>query len=352
MNPSRGALTDFLRIAFDDAAQTRAWATRADGNAAVLSAERHGLSAVMLHQLRLHGATLGPDAMTLLGRHAAGIVLLNARHRRLLLRVVTALEGLGVRPLVVKGWPLAADLYADPTLRPVLDVDVLVPPADAERVARALEGPDLPRFVDTAVHDVFEDHHHIVLSGTGGTVEVHFRLLAVSGRAVFQPSDLFSSLRESDVLGHRIARLSLEHEFVYLAAHAANHLFARLSWVLDLNLWLLKYGGADWAKIARLARQAHLATMVGCAMVAVENLFGTKAPPLLREGLQVPAWKWAALTQVLSPQTLEDSRLSTQRLRPVLLRSVLADSVLDWAAFGRDAGVRGFRRALAALQRA
>ena len=70
----------------------------------------------------------------------------NLRLRRELRRVAGALTEVNIPVLALKGIVLASAAYGDPSLRPMTDLDVLVPPGERENAVRALQklGFDYP----------------------------------------------------------------------------------------------------------------------------------------------------------------------------------------------------------------
>src|SRR5215831_10266794 len=72
----------------------------------------------------------------------------NQRIYHAVLPLLQGLEGAGIDAVVLKGLALVARFYRDPGLRPMADVDVLVPARDAARAGAVAESLGL-RLIDT-----------------------------------------------------------------------------------------------------------------------------------------------------------------------------------------------------------
>jgi hypothetical protein len=65
-------------------------------------------------------------------------------HERMIIQMLGLLRGVGVEPLLGKGWA-AARLYPDVGLRPYGDIDIFVRPQDHEAAERALAAPGVSK---------------------------------------------------------------------------------------------------------------------------------------------------------------------------------------------------------------
>lgn len=143
------------------------------------AAEHHGLDTLLFAHVRASGLTPAD---------AGALDRLRARHvqqshacavrQRVMADVLNAMDRAGVRLLVLKGAAFAQLAYADPHLRPMRDVDLLV------------HADDLPRAHDTLVRHGFSaggtapgpHHHHLpgvsrTVDGATVTIELHHEML-------------------------------------------------------------------------------------------------------------------------------------------------------------------------------
>jgi hypothetical protein len=140
----------------------------------------------------------------------------------------TGLAQAGIPHLVLKGPPLAERLYEDPGARVSHDLDLLVAPDDLQTAISTLSS--LRYLAEGGPHARYalQHHHHVHLARRGAPLlELHFRAFTGFGIQL-EARPLLERAREGV--------LQLEDEVLYLALHAAGHLFERLGWLFDLKL--------------------------------------------------------------------------------------------------------------------
>jgi hypothetical protein len=198
-------------------------------------------------------------------------------------RVLGSFAASGVRALVLKGAALALAHYPDPALRPMGDLDLLVPRSQWGEAVRALEA------LDWAVYDVAE--HGAGFTGPGGgRLELHVAL--TSCPAVFPVAfdDLFARALP---LGHGLPgrRLADEDTLVHLALHAAfQHGFrVRLGQYLDFERLLV--GPLALERLLAAVGAARAWRPLACSLAVVQALLGTEPPAPAADALaaHVPA---------------------------------------------------------------
>jgi hypothetical protein len=132
----------------------------------------------------------------------------------------------GIALTLLKGAWLFVSCYPAPFLRPMRDLDVLVPEGDVEAVQTMLL--DLGyREDEGSLYDPAREHHHrppLVHPRSGIWFEVHGRLFppdAIAGRDPFRPEEVRRHLRPATFNGQPVLRLSDELQLPYLASHWA-----------------------------------------------------------------------------------------------------------------------------------
>jgi hypothetical protein len=167
--PGAAAAADRLRFAF---ARVTNW------HALVSDAESHGLDSLLFAHVRECRFSLPPYAEMRLKTRCVQHAHAAAVRARVIGAVLDELDGDGIPALLLKGAALAHLVYPSPLLRPMRDVDLLVPAdcaGDAWRRLRASgfapSGPDPGR-----------RHHHLQglvtdADGVAVHVEIHRRLL-------------------------------------------------------------------------------------------------------------------------------------------------------------------------------
>ncbi|HVB38956.1 MAG TPA: nucleotidyltransferase family protein [Vicinamibacterales bacterium] len=192
------------------------------GSGLVEGAERHGLVPLLFAHVRSAGAVVTPSVVArLFGRHMQQAHAAAVR-TRLVRDAVQALAQADVPLLVLKGAALARLVYADPALRPMRDVDLLVRPRDARRAYEVLQCLGFAP-IGTAVAP---GHHHLeglakTEDGATIAIELHHELLA---RTPFVASmafdDLLPASQTFEWAGLTLRTLGREDMLWHVYAHA------------------------------------------------------------------------------------------------------------------------------------
>lgn len=297
--------------------------SRYEPGALARSCARHGVSAYVSDAL----ASLEFADRALLLADARHTMLASQKLKRLTLVVMDRLRAEGVAPIMLKGAVLAARLYpANPLGRPSSDVDVLVEPGQVELVGAVLEQLSLRRFVDDSLGDPFEDHHHLAFFGAPGLVEVHFRLIATLGQALFDDAAVRRRAIEVTYEGRQVVVLSPEDEFLYLAVHAAGHGFLRASWLLDLKQFLTVHPGLDFGVMAARADDAGFSQAVAVTLGLLERLLKVRLPANARACFPQRRWRRLIDAVLFSATRVDEASWSNHRLGSFALRLWLVDS--------------------------
>jgi hypothetical protein len=288
----------------DPAAVRRALDGGADVSRAVVAAGEHRVGPLLWRALGKAGArdALGPR------RDAFGAAADAFRMEALLLipraaaLAVRPLTEAGLEPVVFKG-PAVAARYPEPGLRPMEDIDLLLPRADHARALRVLQdaGWHVTRPAGDDLYDSVLSHPEV----PSLALELHYALEGTSQRVTaLHPETLWARRRPIDCAGTPAFGLAPADEIVVLASHAGkpHHGFARLVWIADLAMVV---GGAaargepvDWDVVRAVARAARCMTVVGAAL-AMARRAGVDAPlglfPLPQRG-----WRGEAIERLLA----------------------------------------------------
>ncbi|HLT29784.1 MAG TPA: nucleotidyltransferase family protein, partial [Myxococcaceae bacterium] len=175
-------------------------------------------------------------------------------------------------------------------------------------------------------HEGVDSHHH-AFTGPDGLVELHYRAFHGFGSSTLEYATLAPQMVNGTWEGHPVRYLGLEDEFVYMSVHAANHLFARLSWLLDLELMRQKHPDFDWGRINALVQGHQLANAMTLAWSLGESVFGWEPLPARTHAWSRGAWRGRQVSRLLrSGDRLASGRLSQSRVPAFLLRAYLADA--------------------------
>ncbi|MCG8457570.1 MAG: nucleotidyltransferase family protein [Holophagales bacterium] len=213
-------------------------------------------------------------------------------------KILLAARSVGLPIVVLKGAALAERLYPDPSLRPMADLDLLVPEAElgraeqlvAELGYRCTKAPETRRF---------QAHHHRHLAERR---ERHGRARLELHRHVVRPSSVLSF--DIDLFWSRSVETALAGEpaLVLCPADQALHLVLNLfqdtrqrypsagalGKLMELQALLARFGADDLATFERAVRSTHLSRVVSWILWAGERLTGTPLPPPLAQVLGEP----------------------------------------------------------------
>ncbi|HZN16459.1 MAG TPA: nucleotidyltransferase family protein [Acidimicrobiales bacterium] len=213
--------------------------------------------------------------------------------------IVGPLTEAGFEPLLFKG-PAIARLYPEPGLRPMDDIDVILPPAQYQA---ALAGLRHAGWVD--VEDRPGDHYDTYLLHQRVPdlpLELH-RDLATRGERSnrLRGEDLWNLRRPGECFGARAYVLPPEEDLVALAAHAAKpfHNFERLIWSVDFAV-VIQSTTLDWDRVAAFARRNACSTALAVSLRNAARL-GAEVPAELCV-IKGGAARLAALEPVLDPR--------------------------------------------------
>lgn len=310
----------------------------------VTAAARHGLSAYLADAF--HEANVAWAGERELLADARNTVAGALRLRKAGVRLLEAFGQAGLSPIALKGPVLAQRLYANPLVRPSTDLDVLVAPGELERARAALESLGQRQVHDPALADPFEDHHHLSYVGPLGLVELHFRLTHTFGGGHFD-DEAVRARAVSHAFEHLSVRvLAPEDEFLYLATHAANHAFIRVSWLVDLERLLRSHPALDFETMGRRARAAGFLQPVAVALDLVERCLGVSLPAQARSAFGVRRRRRFVDGLFFDERAMESASLSAHRLASFALRLWMMDTAGRVARELRDGAMRYVRRAV------
>lgn len=302
-------------------------------------AERHGLSPLVYTHLRAADAPI-PQPVR---RQLQGLYV---RHRhanqvrgRILGEILDAFARDAIPVLVLKGGALAHTVYPEPGLRPMSDLDLLVPRRALGPAQHALSALD---FTVAPSADATPAHRHLTeatrqVKGLRVVVELHYKLRSDyfdyarayvhsilrrrpahgpgTGAGHFDALALIGPPRPFDLNGNPAYTLSLEDTLGHLCWHLTSHVnvwdFARLIWVADVVGLAERYADEiDW----------HRVRSTYPAVLPILSLLDAATP------LSESARRQAGIERRQTPQEIGEEYHGWPRTRP-LSRPVLRDTL-------------------------
>lgn len=257
-----------------------------DWNAVARQAARNRVVSLLLRGLRRSGTAI-PEAEAALGPLRAAANARGLAQLAGMRAAVDCLDEQGIPSLVLKGLPLGARLFGSPLAKECHDIDLLVPPSHTGEAVEALLSNGwerrAPSFEPTPARDRFFEKYvcNRVLSGPGGTLELHHRLTS-------NPFVLPASFAELDAgavaveAGNSSFRVLGDTDlFLYLCVHGEMHRWSRLKWLCDTAAMFAALGKDGFAEVVDLSRRRGLAAepVFGAALRLCRDSLHVKLPP-------------------------------------------------------------------------
>jgi hypothetical protein len=237
----------------------------------------HHLSPLLYTHLRAAGVSIPATIKQELRSRSMHHLVANRVRARVLCDILSAYEVARIPVLVLKGAALSHIIYPDISLRPMSDLDLLVPASEAHRAQQVLAdlGFDVPPPSNSMPH-----HRHLAevtkyVEDTPVTVEIHHKLssdyfdsafsyirTALLGRQVKrdQSQTVLDGLTGPPypfTVGS-LAAQTLGHEDAlgYLCRHLVSHVnawdFGRLIWMADIVSLAERFvAEIDWGRVRR-----------------------------------------------------------------------------------------------------
>lgn len=215
-----------------------------------------GLSGLLWHRAsrqsmrELREAALGDAARA---NHLDGV----------LRRAVSALQNVGVQPIVTKGWAVAR-FYPSTAARPYGDVDLAINPADRLRAEQALS----------------------TLSPDVGDLDVHFGIADLGKRSWASVMGRSQVVSCGDVA---VRALSPEDQFRLLIVHLVRHALCRPLLLVDIAV-LMERNEIDWRRALRGSQTWARWSLAICGLA--HTLLGARFPSAIHHlpGIEAPSW--------------------------------------------------------------
>ncbi|MCI0521482.1 MAG: nucleotidyltransferase family protein [Chloroflexi bacterium] len=268
----------------------------ADWERLAACAETQGVAPLLYQALR-HQAALANaprEAQQSLSRSYYQTTASNQLALAELERGLSALEAEGILALAIKGAALAHTLYAEPGLRPMSDLDLLLAEDQLERAAQVIEGlgyvqAEMQTWQGVARLVTYEASYVRKTAATDYHLELHWGLIGGEASRYRPAVDWFWEQSELWQGTRAWRTLSPAAHFLYLAAHLLiKHGGGgeRLIWYYDLYQ-LMERVELDWDLIVSKAGEFRWAGAVSAALRGVERRFGVGAPAGVVEALEV-----------------------------------------------------------------
>lgn len=259
-------------------------------------------------------------------RGGLSVLARNLRHKAELRRILLLLDRASVQCFVLKGIPLTLELYGSLADRPMVDIDVVVPQAQAERAYRALRAgglDDLPGYSFGRSRQYNYQHPLVATAEKSARTLVELHWHGFSPWMFRVPESLmFFEQRSVFLAGETYAVMNRELSLCHLCAHALQHELAKPSILFDIGrAW------DCWQEHLDLKRLHGLASSTG-TYHALVFLLGACYENALTE---TPPPKWPSARAAFARRMLP-GKLPTIQPKSSTPRALLVLTLLNWDA--------------------
>ncbi|MDB4521786.1 nucleotidyltransferase family protein [Gammaproteobacteria bacterium] len=223
-----------------------------DWDSLVTEAENYSVAPLLFTSLHDSGIEIPARAkrqlFALIQRHRWA----NDARAKALNQITNACLEHSIQLIVLKGSFLAHSIYPDPSLRPMSDIDVLVPPDKAYEVIQILRdlGYSAPEHAGSQYMN--EHHHlpgaHIARDGQTILVEVHHDALSGDTDASITTNNLTAPIQEFTINGARHFALGHQDQLRHLYHHMSEPASRlKLMWCVDIAFYASHFANEiDW----------------------------------------------------------------------------------------------------------
>ncbi len=282
--------------------------------------------------------------------------------------VLQALDAEGISAMPLKGAALVQTVYPEPALRPMRDLDILVPPSMAARAQRAVTALGFRAVAPVAGREGGEPwmaahHHHLpalVSPEKLFAVELHHHVVGPSDASHFDISGFWDRARPG-ADGERHLLPAPEDLLVHVALHFARNRLWRsdgsMGQLADVA-WIVAREAVDWEALIARAGPDNVAPSLFLALYSAQQLLGLEVPPAVLARLEPPGFRPRQGERFVESRVLRDrSWLPLEYLttsRPPMMRIIPDRAYLAQQHGGADAPSLSriyVRRAAAAARR-
>ena len=239
---------------------------------------QHNVAPLLQRALRVSGtyAEVPGHVRKRLDEERHVTALANLRNYGEFRRIARALREQGIPVIALKGLHLAELVYRDISLRPMGDLDILVPHSQVEHAVATLQTLEYESDKDlSSEYDIGLTHRRL-----GILVDVHWTLGTQTENYTPPIEDIWRSA-EPARLGDADAQvMSPEFLLLYVCAHlACHHLFAfDLRGLCDIAEIVRAYPALDWAAVADESRRHGWGRGVAAALRLAHDHLGAAVP--------------------------------------------------------------------------
>jgi hypothetical protein len=301
--------------------------TPADWAEILRMARQHRIGPMMRWQLQHAHSHLRvpPDVAAALDQQFRHWTVRMMMIQRELLRVHGILEAAGVPHVALKGAHLAYCVYPHPALRPIRDLDILIPPDRIAQARAALLASGLTTVdrYERVPQSVKEKAPHLPPLFAGNvSVELHKRIFHLkedpgAGPDITDDPDFWHRCTRQPIAGTPITVPCAMDQLLHIIVHGVyDHQLENGPLLLSDIGFLAAAGGIDWSRLADMARLTNRERGVALARALVARYWGEEA---VQAGDMAP----------IPPEIIDTSALLMLREHGARLDALLVQQLRD-----------------------
>lgn len=290
-----------------------------------------------------------PEARQAIAQAARAETAVELLRRRELVEVLDLLAAHGIRPVLLKGAPLAYTVYRTPASRPHDDVDLMIPRRDVERAASILatRGYVAPPYCDGELLFCQAPLSRRDEFGVAHELDFHWKISTQSVFAdVLRYDELDQASEPVPALGLSARAAGPIQALLIACIHPVMHHrnVERLIWTHDVHLLASRLSPGNWAEFVSLARQRRVAGICARRLALAQARFRTSLPgdvsAQLATSASEPSAAYLAPGRRWHHELISSLRgLADWRSRARLLRDVFVPSAhYMYASYGIEPG--------------
>jgi hypothetical protein len=206
--------------------------------------------------------------------------------------LLRTLQGQGIPVIVLKGADLATAVYTQLALRPMNDIDLMVPIADLYRAAELVQKMGYVPMAPIAEQEALTAHHlPRFIHPSRSSLELHWTITRPQTGYSIDEGLLWQAARELVLAGIQTKGLALHDLILHLSLHATyQHRFDQgIRFLCDITVILHRYQAElNWAALVARAQAFGWAPGVYVALYLTQTLMNAPIPTAVLAQLQPP----------------------------------------------------------------
>jgi hypothetical protein len=302
-------------------------------------ARSYGLGPLLHAAIQEHGLEVPREIRDPLQDAYYQLAAANAVRFQELAKVLTTLSAAGVPVLVLKGALLAETVYGNLALRPMSDLDLLVPRERIHEIPELLAPLGYRLSAGEAgysfAYDALFCGEIILYKETPVlplVLDVHWHLLAVewfhhTGRVDLDA--LWQGTCPLSIDGSPARQLCPEDNLLHLCLHAGiSHSYIYLLNLIDIDHAIAAYRDLTWDRFLHRARDFQVRSVVYFGLSFTRDLFDTPIPDWVLDDLRPGRFRCWGVRRLADPQRLvSGAQPPLSRRSRYLLHLILIDSL-------------------------